>query len=218
MCNHIAIEHYTQNAYSKQTKQTEISDFNTWFPHVQSSFFSLHVAAAWCFLSSKNLILLAFFNLLVAFCSQCRFRKNMVISVEEEAYRMKADILLSGFVWILVNPDYWIRSRISAFKYNHCKNLGKKERELSILIQKNQFSTKEFPVGVLNFIFRLQKGETFSFVWISTMTSACRNYCTSLFLIALNTSEWKTRQHKHWTFLWAIERCVCVCVRVECMC
>lgn len=26
-----------------------------------------------------------------------------------------------------------------------------------MLIQKNQFSTKEFPVGVLNFIFRLQK-------------------------------------------------------------
>lgn len=37
------------------------------------------------------------------------------------------------------------------------------------------------------------------------MTSACRNYCTSLFLIALNTSEWKTRQHKHWTFLWATD-------------
>lgn len=50
------------------------------------------------FLSSKNLILLAFSIFLVAFYSQCRFRKNMLISVEEEAYKLKADILLSGFV------------------------------------------------------------------------------------------------------------------------
>lgn len=98
VCNHIAraLHSIAYSKQTKQTKQTEIWDFNTWFPHVYSILVSLHFAAVW-FLSSKNLIPPVFFILLVAFCLQCRFRKNMLISVEE-AYKLKADILLSGFV------------------------------------------------------------------------------------------------------------------------
>lgn len=87
-----------------------------------------------------------------------------------------------------------------------------------MLIQKSVFHRRSLSRRRIEFYISVtKKGETFNFIWISTMTSACRNYRTALFLVALNTSEWKKNsthierfceQHNHWHC--AIER-LCLC-------
>lgn len=145
----------------------------------------------------------------LAFCLQCRFRKNMLISVEE-AYGMKADIL---FKWLCVNFYQIQTTKSSPEKCIQTDPLNM----FVLLIHKSLASTREFSVGALNFIFQLQKRENVQFYLNFNSHSACRNYCTPLFLIATNTSEWKKNntdierfcvQRKHSV----IGRCVCVFV------
>lgn len=164
---------------------------SAWIKHIYFSSFAFIWLLFGFFFFQK-----IYFIRLVAFSLKCRFWEY--VNFHGRGLQLKADIIK----WLCVN---FTKSRQLNqvpkvhWNQNHCKNLEKKthtkhsqnEKEVFVLKRKSVCYNRILSRRAAFLFFGYKKGETFNFIWISTMTSAYRNYYIVLLHCVECVSEWE---------------------------